>query len=152
MLYILSHWAYQVVLVVKNLPANAGDVRDLGSIRRSGRSPGNGNGNPLQYSCLENPMDRGAWQATVYGVAQNWTWLKQFSTAWYCKETKEGFPHGSVVKNPPASAGDRFDPWVGKIPWKRKRQLSPVLLPGKSHAQRSLVDYSPWGLKESDTT
>ena len=53
--------------VVKNLPANAGDV---GSIPGSGRSPGEGNGNPLQYSCLENPMDRGAWQATVHGVAK----------------------------------------------------------------------------------
>ena len=49
--------------VVKNLPANAGDGRDVGSIPRSGRSPGEGNGNPLQYSCLENFMDRGAWRA-----------------------------------------------------------------------------------------
>ena len=56
--------------MVKNLPANAGD---LGSIPGSGKSPGGGLGNPLQYSCLENPMDRGAWQATVHGVAQNWT-------------------------------------------------------------------------------
>ena len=45
-----------------------------------------------------------------------------------------------------------FDPWVGKIPWRRKRQSTPVLLPGKSHGQRSLVGYSPWGRKESDTT
>ena len=52
-------------LVVKN-PANAGDVRDLGLIPRSGRSPGGGHGNPLQYSCLENPMDRGAWQAMAH--------------------------------------------------------------------------------------
>ena len=50
-----------MVLVVKNLSANAGDIRDAGSIPRFGRSPGEGNGNPLQYSCLENPMDRGAW-------------------------------------------------------------------------------------------
>ena len=50
----------QVVLVVKNLPANSGDVRDTGSFPGSGRSPGEGHGNPLQYSCLENPMDRGA--------------------------------------------------------------------------------------------
>ena len=50
-----------MVLVVKNLPANAGDIRDAGSIAGSGRSPGGGQGNPLQYSCLENPMDRGAW-------------------------------------------------------------------------------------------
>ena len=62
-------------LEVKSLPANVGDVRDMGSIARSGRSPGGGHGNPLQYSCLENPMDRGVWQATVYGVAKSWTRL-----------------------------------------------------------------------------
>ena len=60
--------ASQVALVLKNLPANAGDVRDGGSIPGSGRSPGGGNDNPLQYSCLGNPMDRGAWWATVQGV------------------------------------------------------------------------------------
>ena len=54
-----------MVLVVENLPANAGDLRDKGSIPRSGRSPGGRHGNPLQNSCLENPMDRGAWQAIV---------------------------------------------------------------------------------------
>ena len=59
--------------MVKNLPANAGDVRDVGSIPRSGRSLGGGHGNPLQYSCLENPMDRGACWATVYGVTKSWT-------------------------------------------------------------------------------
>ena len=53
------------MLVVKNLPANVGDIRDVGSIPRSERSPGGEHGNPLQYSCLENPMDRGAWLATV---------------------------------------------------------------------------------------
>ena len=62
-------------VVVKNPPANAGDGRDLGSIPGSGRSPGEGNGNPLQYSCLENSMDRGVWQATVHGVAKSWTQL-----------------------------------------------------------------------------
>ena len=56
--------ASQVAPVVKNLLANAGDVRDVGSIPGSGTSPGEGHGNPLQCSCLENPMDRGAWQAT----------------------------------------------------------------------------------------
>ena len=66
----------QVALVVKNLPANAGDVRDTGVIPGSGRSPGGGHGNPLQYSCLENPMDRGAWWATVHRVTQSWTRLK----------------------------------------------------------------------------
>ena len=69
--------------MVKNLPANAGDIKDMGSIPGSGRSPGKGNGNPLQYRCLENPMDRGAWQATVRGVAKSWTGLKRLST---CKD------------------------------------------------------------------
>ena len=55
--------------MVKNLPANPGDIRDMGSIPGFGRSPGGGYGNPLQYSCLENPMDRGAWWATVHGIA-----------------------------------------------------------------------------------
>ena len=59
----------------KNLPAKAGDARDAGSIPGSGKSPGEGNGNPLQYSCLGNPMDRGAWRATVHGVAKSWTQL-----------------------------------------------------------------------------
>ena len=60
--------ASQVALLVKNLPASAGDLRDTGLISESGRSPGEGNGNPLQYSCLENPMGRGAWQATVQEI------------------------------------------------------------------------------------
>ena len=64
--------------VVKNPPANAGDA---GSIPGSGRSPGVGNGNPLQYSCLGNPMDRGAWWAAVYGVAQSRTRLKRLSSS-----------------------------------------------------------------------
>ena len=60
-------------LIVKKLPANAGDARDRGSVPRWGKSPGEGNGNPLQYSCLENPMDRGAWWATVHGVTKSQT-------------------------------------------------------------------------------
>ena len=59
--------------MVKISPANAGDIRDMGSVPGLRRSPGGGHGNPLQYSCLENPMDRGAWQATVHGVAKSWT-------------------------------------------------------------------------------
>ena len=58
-----------MALVVKNPAANTGDIRDAGSIPGSGRSPGEGNGNVLQYSCLENPMDRGAWWTTIHGVA-----------------------------------------------------------------------------------
>ena len=61
------------ILQIKNLPANAGDIRDVGSISELGRSPGEGNSNPLQYSCLENPMDIGAWRAIVYGVTQSRT-------------------------------------------------------------------------------
>ena len=57
--------------MVKNLPADAGDVGDIGSIPGLERSPGGGHGNPLQYSCLENPMDRGAWWATVHGIAES---------------------------------------------------------------------------------
>ena len=61
--------------VVKKLPANAGDARDARSVPGSGRSPREGNGNPLQYSCLGNPVDRGAWWATVHRVTQSWTQL-----------------------------------------------------------------------------
>ena len=56
-----------VALALKNAPANTGDIRDVGSIPRSGRSPGGGHGNPLRYSCLKNPIDGGAWWATVHG-------------------------------------------------------------------------------------
>ena len=69
-----------MVLVVKNLPVNAGDAGDAGSITGLGRSLGGGHGNLLQYSCLENPMDRGTWQATVHGVAKSQTRLRQLST------------------------------------------------------------------------
>ena len=75
--------------MVKNLPAmaqlvkngkeSACNVRDLGLISESGRSPGEENGNPLQYSCLENSMDRGAWRATVHRIAKRWTQLKQLT-------------------------------------------------------------------------
>ena len=60
-----------VVLVIKTPPANAGDIRDGGSIPGLGRSPEVGNGNPLHYSCLENSMDRGAWQSSVHGAAKS---------------------------------------------------------------------------------
>ena len=63
--------------MVKNPPANAGEIKDAGSIPGLGRSPGGGNGNPLQDSCLENPMDRETWRATVHGVTKSQTQLKQ---------------------------------------------------------------------------
>ena len=68
-----------MVLVVKNPPGDAGDVRDVDSIPGLGRSLGRGTGSPLQYSCLQNPMDRGAWQTTVHRVSKNWTRLKWLS-------------------------------------------------------------------------
>ena len=70
-IYVFIYLASQVTLVVKILPANAGDRRDTGSIPGLGRSPGEGRGNPLQYSCLENSMDRGAWRAIVHRIAKS---------------------------------------------------------------------------------
>jgi len=84
---------------------------------------GEGGGNPLQYSCLENPRDRGAWWAAVYGVTQSQTRLKRLS-----------------------SISSRI------ISRRRQWHPTPVLLPGKSHGRRSLVGCSPWGYEESDTT
>ena len=114
---------------VKASACNAGY---LGLIPGLGKSPGEGNGNPLQYYCLENPMDRGAWRGTDHRVAKNQTQRLHFHFH-QCRR------HG-------------FDPWVGKIPWRRKWQPTPIFLPGKSHGQRSLVGYTLQGSKESDTT
>ena len=77
-----KHWglhckgASQVTLGVKNPPANAGDIKNVGSVPGSGRSPGGGHGNTLHYSCLDNSMDRGAWRATAHGLAKSHTGLK----------------------------------------------------------------------------
>ena len=68
-----------LALVVKNPPASVGDIKDVDSVPGLGRSPGEGKGNPLQYFCLENPIDLGALWVTVRGVAKNWTWLKWLS-------------------------------------------------------------------------
>ena len=86
-----------------------------------GKIPGEGNGNPLQYSCLENLMDGGAWWAAAHGVAQSRTRLSDLEAVW-------------------------------EIPWSRKWQSTPVLLPGKSHGQKSPPGFSAWGHKESDMT
>ena len=67
------------MLVIKNLPTNAGDLRDAGLIPGLGSSPGGGHHNPLQYSCLENPMDRGAWQAMVHKLTKSWTQLSDLA-------------------------------------------------------------------------
>ena len=87
------------MLEVKNPPANTGNIRDAGMIPVLGRSPGGGHGNPLQYSCLENPMDRGAWRATVHEVAKNWTQLKQFST-YTCMWAIWLYPPKAFTKEP----------------------------------------------------
>ena len=70
----------QVVVVVKNPPAILGDIRDVGLIPGSGGSPGEGHGNPLQYSCLENPMDRGAWWATVHRIIKSQTQFQELAS------------------------------------------------------------------------
>ena len=72
--------ASQVALAVKNPPANAGDIRDVGSTPGSGRSPAGGHDNPLQYFCLGNPMDREAWQAVVQKITKSWTQLSNKHT------------------------------------------------------------------------
>ena len=84
---VLNSWLlFQVAKLVKSPPANAGDTRDMGSIPGSGRSPGVGNGNPFQYSCLGNPMDRGAWRATAYGVRKEPDMIECASTLSRCCE------------------------------------------------------------------
>ena len=77
----LIAWVPGGSALVKNLPVRAGGARDLGSIPGSGRFPGGGHGNPLQYSCLETPRDRGAWWTAVYGVEQGRTQLKRLSSS-----------------------------------------------------------------------
>ena len=105
---------------------------------------GEGNGNPLQCSCLENPVDRGAWWAAIYGVAQSRTrlkWLSSSSPLWACLVALSWERIRLQCERP------GFDPWAGKIPWRRERLLTPVFWPGEFHGL-----YSPWGLEESETT
>ena len=145
---------------------------DLGSIPWSRRSPREGNGNPLQYSCLENPLDRGAWQAIVHGVARVRQDLatkppplpplyrevedraekfKFLIMAW--SFGGQGFPGGSEVKNSPAKQ-ETLQVW--SVGWKALMEMEmsthPVFLPGKSHGQRRLAGYSPRVAKESGMT
>ena len=86
-----------MVLGVKNLPTNAGGIKDMGLIPGSGRPPGGGHGNPLQYSCLENPMDRGAWRPIVHSVIQSQTQLKRLSTHACMYETDIRTSHEEVA-------------------------------------------------------
>ena len=117
----------------------------LEQILGSGRSPGEGNGNPLQYSCLENSKDRGAWQATVHGIKESWTLL--------CNQLLLSFSNRSLHHQglPWWLSGEESTcpcrRWVQSLgwkdPWRRKQLPTPVFLPGKSHGQRSLASYSP---------
>ena len=97
--------------VVKNPAANAGDARDVGLIPESGRSPGVGNSNPLQYYCLENSMDRGAWWATVHGVTKNQTQLNACVCARVHARTHT---HTHEVKTQSSQCREQgFDLWLG---------------------------------------
>ena len=137
-------WASQVALVVKNLPANAEDIRDAGSVPGSGRSPGGGHGNPLQDSCwriprMEEPGGLQSMGSQKVGTTERlychfqciiWSFLGGASgkeLVCQCRRCKR--------------CG--FNPWVRKIPWRRAGQLTRVLLHGKFQGQRSLVGYSP---------
>ena len=104
---------FLVTQVVENPPANAEDIEDVDSIPGLGRSPGRGHGNPLQYSCLENPRDGGAWWAAIYGVAQSRTRLKRLSSS----RIKMGFPGGSDAKESACNEGDLNSiPGLGRSP------------------------------------
>ena len=146
----------------KESTCNARDTGDVGLIPRSGRSPGGGHGNLLQYSCLENPMDSGTWWATVQWIAKNQTWLSNqlIQTYWVRIAATSVFlpgkfhgqrslvgcsPWGHRVGHNWATEHTR----VRKIPWRREWLHTPIFLLGKSHGQRSLASYnSPWGHKE----
>ena len=141
--------------VVENPTANTGN---MGLIPGQRKSPGGGNGNPLQYACLGNLMGRGAWQATVHGSQRaRHSWSSLIHIPYLISLlVEQGFPSGARGKELACqwrrSRRPRFDPWIGRIPWSREWQPTPIFLPGKSHGQRSLGGYSPWGLKESNMT
>ena len=101
--------------MVKNLPASEGDVKDVGL----GRSPGGDHGNPLQYSCLENHMDKGAWWATVHKVAKNWTRLRQLNTHTHMSQWCLEYQFSSVAQSCPTL----FDPMNRSTPGLPVHQL-----------------------------
>ena len=134
MLPVRTTWTCQCLTVFGFPCSSAGKestfyVGDLGSVPGLGRSPGEGNGYPLWYSGLENSMD-----CTVRGITKSRTRLSDFHSLVL------RFPGGSDDKRVCLQCRrPRLDPWVGKIPWRRERQPTPVFLPGKSHGQRSLA-------------
>ena len=136
-----------VAQFITNLPANAGDTRSVDSNPRW-RSPGEGNGTPHQCSCLEDPMDRGAWRAAVHGVAQNRTRLSRHAqdTGQPCSLRRCLPAQGSDLLSISRRVGeDAVHICHGILLRRRQWHPTPVLLPGKSHGWRSLVGCSPWG-------
>ena len=110
---------------------------------------GEGNGNPLQCSCLENPRDGGVWWAAIYGVAQSWTRLKRLSSS---KLMLRASQVALVVRTLTAMWETGVRSLGQQDPLEEGMATHLVFSPGESHGQRSLVDYSPWGHKESDMT
>ena len=130
------------------LRSSACNVGDLGSIPGPGRSPGEGNGNPLQYSCLENPMDRGAWWAAVHRVAKSRTQLSDFTFTFFPIGL---FPSSSFIELDSINLGflalmflnsHYLWPCIGRL----------LFLPGEFQGRGSLVGCLLWGRTESDTT
>ena len=164
--------ASKVALVVKKPPANAGDVRDEGSIPGFGRCPVIGNGNSLQYFCLQNFMDRGAWWATVYGVTKSWIWLSACAhthTISYIWEERENFwiTCPRLVVKCLLNKHSLLVLMLGKIEGRREKGTTENEMVGWHHqlnghefeqtseddeGQGSLVFCRPWGCKEVDTT
>ena len=161
----LAHKDFKAV----SLSVSACNAGDLGSIPGSGRSSGEGNGNPLQYSCLENPMDREAWQAIFHGIARGGydlvikpppPWFNSWvGKIWWRRGRLPtpaflGFPCGLAGKESACKAGDlglipglRRTPGEGKNPWRRERLPISVFWPKEFHGL-----YSPRGHRESDMT
>ena len=118
-----------VVLMVRNPAANAVDARDAGLILGSGRSPGGGHGNPLQYSCLENPMERGAWWAIVQRVTKSRTQVKQLHMHTHMLFYSQGLNPTTIVQNRDMKTFflSRVREWERKIYW-RSQKLNTVKL------------------------
>ena len=108
-------------MVVKNPPANVGNIRDVGSIPESGRSLGGGHSNPVQYSCLENHMDRRDWQSRVHRVARSQTRLKQFSTQAQRRAAWSNSKFGPGVRN---EAGQRLTEFCQENAWSQQTPSS----------------------------